>query len=81
MLAKFGDGESAVCAFDGCTARLTLETMTVDRHPVMGIDGGTYARGNIRPACAAHNSQHGGEESGRRRAQRRAERLAALDAP
>lgn len=60
LLAEFGDGEKAPCSFDGCAEVLTFDTITVDRFPVAGVDGGTYRRGNIRPACAAHNSEHGG---------------------
>lgn len=54
-----GDGEKVPCAF-GCGALLTVETVTVDRHPVAGIDGGTYAKTNIRPACMRCNASHGG---------------------
>lgn len=59
LLATFGDGTTAPCSFDGCEEVLTFETLTVDRFPVAGVDGGTYKRGNIRPACAFHNSQGG----------------------
>lgn len=31
----------------------------VDRWPVAGKDGGRYTRGNIRPACAPCNIDHG----------------------
>lgn len=59
LLVTFGDGEKAPCAFE-CGTVLTLETVTVDRFPVPGCRGGTYRRGNIRPACAPCNSRHGG---------------------
>lgn len=59
LLAEFGDGETALCSFDGCTVLLTFDTITVDRFPLSGIDGGRYVRGNIRPSCAFHNSQDG----------------------
>lgn len=49
----------AKCAFRGCPTILTLETVTVDRYPVPGALGGTYARDNIRPACATHNYGEG----------------------
>lgn len=39
---------------------MTIETITVDRYPVAGRDGGTYRRGNIRPACAPCNYAEGG---------------------
>ena len=36
-----------------------METVTVDRYPIPGCMGGTYVRGNIRPACATHNYGEG----------------------
>jgi hypothetical protein len=54
LVETFGDGLTVACAF-GCGRRLTVDTVTVDRYPVAGVDGGTYARGNIRPACAMCN--------------------------
>lgn len=66
LLTKFGDGETAVCSFDGCDVVLTFDTITVDRFPIMGCDGGTYRRENIRPSCAFHNSQHGAIEMHKR---------------
>ena len=36
-----------------------FDTITVDRYPVPGIDGGSYRHGNIRPACGTCNSRHG----------------------
>lgn len=58
LLAAFGDGSSAPCSY--CGVALTLDTVTVDRWPVPGCRGGRYVRGNIRPACGACNSSHGG---------------------
>jgi hypothetical protein len=58
LLGQFGDGEKAECAF-GCGAVLTLDTITVDRFPLPGCQGGTYVRGNIRPACSTCNSSRG----------------------
>lgn len=58
LLDHFGDGEKAECAF-GCGTVVSLDTITVDRFPVPGCQGGTYARGNIRPACSACNSSRG----------------------
>jgi hypothetical protein len=49
----------AKCAFRGCQTILTLETVTVDRYPIPGVLGGTYARDNIRPACASCNYGEG----------------------
>lgn len=76
LLREFGDGTSALCSFDGCDAVLTFETITVDRFPLTGIDGGTYVHGNIRPACGPHNSEHGGRLGAARRAAK-AERIVA----
>lgn len=59
LLNVFGNGEYAYCCFEGCTEALTFDTITVDRYPVAGIDGGTYKRGNIRPMCGFHNSSTG----------------------
>jgi hypothetical protein len=59
LLVTFGDGTTATCGF-GCGTVLTFETITVDRHPVPGCQGGRYVRGNIRPACGPCNSRHGG---------------------
>jgi hypothetical protein len=61
-----GDGEKVPCAL-GCGQMLTFETLTVDRHPVLGVDGGTYKRGNIRPACAHENYSEGGRLGNERR--------------
>lgn len=58
LLDTFGDGIIALCSFE-CGTELTFETITVDRYPIAGIDGGTYKRGNIRPACAFCNSSDG----------------------
>lgn len=62
----------AKCAFRGCQVILTLETITVDRYPIPGCEGGRYTRDNIRPACAAHNSEDGGRMGAARRRQRAA---------
>jgi hypothetical protein len=59
LLDTFGDGTTAPCAF-GCGTRVTIDTVTADRFPVPGCDGGRYVRGNIRPACGPCNSKHGG---------------------
>jgi hypothetical protein len=59
LLDAFGDGVRAACSF-GCGAVVTLETMSVDRYPIAGVNGGTYRRGNIRPACEPCNYTYGG---------------------
>lgn len=58
LLDTFGDGVTAPCFVDGCTAVLTFDTITVDRIQ-LGVDGGSYRRGNIRPACGSHNASEG----------------------
>lgn len=70
LLDTFGDGVKALCSF-GCGRSVTFETITVDRFPQLGIDGGTYRRGNIRPACGHCNSVDGGRVSAIRRAARK----------
>lgn len=57
LLSNFGDGRSVRCY--RCPQRLTDGTLTVDRI-VPGVEGGTYRRDNIRPACAGCNSETGG---------------------
>lgn len=59
LLKAFGDGETCLCSF-GCGTVLTFETVSPDRYPIPGADGGTYRRNNIRPACQRCQSKHGG---------------------
>lgn len=66
LLDTFGDGVSAPCSF-GCGEHVTFDTITVDRFPISGIEGGTYKRGNIRPACGPCNSADGSALGHRRR--------------
>lgn len=56
ILATFGDGISVLCF--NCDVVLLYSTLTVDRI-TPGARGGTYRRGNIRPACLACNSSLG----------------------
>lgn len=60
LVNTYGDGRVVACSFPGCSRLLTVETVTVDRFPIPGCRGGTYRRGNIRPACGPCNSTHGG---------------------
>lgn len=55
LLKTFGDGKRAPCRW--CGAKLDVHTITADRYPLAGIDGGTYRHGNIVPACATCNGQ------------------------
>ncbi len=59
MLGEFGDGATCECAFPDCTEVLTYDTVTADRYPLSGKEGGRYIRGNIRPACIACNAADG----------------------
>ena len=61
LLNTFGDGERVECSIKGpkCLGILTFSNITVDRYPVPGALGGTYRRGNIRPACLPCNSGEG----------------------
>lgn len=61
LLDTFGNGEIAFCSFHSCTKVLTFDTMTVDRFPIPGCEGGRYVRGNIRPACLECNTSDGGK--------------------
>lgn len=58
VLSAFGDGNTAKCSFD-CGTTLDFSSVTIDRFPVAGVDGGKYTRNNIRPACSECNSRHG----------------------
>lgn len=73
LLDTFGDGETAPCMIqfdENCLGTVREGTITVDRHPVPGIDGGTYEQGNIRPACGPCNSRAGNALREERRATR-----------
>jgi 5-methylcytosine-specific restriction endonuclease McrA len=59
MLTEFGDGTTVVCSFEDCDEILTYDTVTADRYPLSGKEGGRYIRSNIRPACGACNSADG----------------------
>lgn len=65
LLDQFGDGTTCQCST--CPTVLDFDSITVDRHPVAGVDGGTYRRGNIRPQCAPCASRQGGKMSAQRR--------------
>jgi 5-methylcytosine-specific restriction endonuclease McrA len=58
LLQTFGDGQVAECSF--CSRLVDFDSITVDRFPTPGCQGGTYRRDNIRPACGPCNSTHGG---------------------
>lgn len=56
LLAWFGDGISCLCY--SCAKVLVYSTLEADRI-IPGRLGGTYARGNIRPACGDCNKRSG----------------------
>lgn len=60
-----GEGVPA-CRCYRCGVLLSVDTVTVDRIKP-GIEGGTYRRENIRPACAHCNSETGGLLAARRK--------------
>lgn len=69
LIDTFGDGVTVMCSlrsYAGCLGMLTVETVTADRI-VPGIEGGTYRRDNIRPACGPCNSSTGGHLGNTRR--------------
>jgi len=74
MLSEFGDGISCLCAF--CGKVLLYSTMTKDRFPIPGRDGGKYVKGNVRPACMSCNARDGREWSKTHREELKARRVA-----
>lgn len=59
-----GDGATVRCY--RCPTVLDVDTITVDRiRP--GVEGGTYKRDNIRPACGPCNFETGGRLGAMRR--------------
>jgi hypothetical protein len=62
LLDTYGNGTVAPCSImfnEHCLITVDNDTLTVDRHPIPGCDGGTYDRDNIRPACGPCNSRAG----------------------
>lgn len=58
LLQTYGDGELTVCF--RCNVPLDYETVTADRI-IPGARGGTYERGNLRPACQPCQTETGNE--------------------
>ena len=71
LLDNFGNGETAKCY--RCPTVVDFVTITVDRI-IPGCEGGTYRRGNIRPACAPCNEETGGRLGAQRAAANRLSR-------
>jgi hypothetical protein len=75
LLATFGDGTLAPCSLQihpECPGVVDFDTVTVDRYPIPGCEGGGYEHGNIRPACNACNQKHGSQMGVERQRQKRA---------
>lgn len=71
LVDTFGNGETVQCST--CPAVLTVDTVTPDRWPVPGIEGGTYRRGNIRPQCFPCSCASGGYLAAERNKERKAD--------
>lgn len=74
LVNTFGDGEFVDChlrAVPGCWVAMTEWSVSADRI-VPGALGGTYARGNIQPACPPCQSHQGGKLGAARRKARKA---------
>ncbi|MCW2950796.1 MAG: hypothetical protein JWN41_1809 [Thermoleophilia bacterium] len=57
-LDRDGDGITVLCA-GTCGRRLTFSEVSLDRHPVAGIDGGRYKPDNVRAMCVPCNASDG----------------------
>ena len=70
LLDKYGDGHRAPCCMErhkpGCPGWVDYDSLTVDRWPIAGVDGGRYVRDNIRPAYGPCNYADGGKIGARR---------------
>ena len=58
-MAEYGWPSAGIVCCWLCGVPMTIDDLTVDR-VIPGIEGGTYARGNIRPACLKDNTERGG---------------------
>lgn len=65
LVVTFGNGVVVQCW--RCSTLLTCSTVTPDRFPVPGCEGGTYRRSNIRPCCLLCNVSDGGRLGRRKR--------------
>lgn len=71
LVETFGDGELVACHLQRsphCLYVLDVDNVSPDRLR-LGVDGGSYRRGNIRPACLPCQRHQGGEVGPRRRAE------------
>jgi hypothetical protein len=64
LLVTFGDGATAPCLAEQhhpeCSGSVTEDTISADRWPIPGCDGGRYTRDNIRPVSILCNALQGG---------------------
>jgi hypothetical protein len=80
LVEHFGDGIHVACFIQRspyCEWVLDEDTVSPDRIS-LGVDGGSYRRGNIRPACRPCQCHQGGVIGAARRAANKAARLAGL---
>jgi hypothetical protein len=74
LVEAFGDGEFVACFLQRsrhCLYVLDVDTVSADRLR-LGVDGGSYRRGNIQPACLPCQCHQGGQVGPAQKAARRA---------
>lgn len=69
LLNTYGDGIKVVCST--CPTELSFDTITIDRFPIPGCEGGRYTRDNIRPMCGPCNYSDGGKLGNLRKNERK----------
>lgn len=72
LVEEYGDGEFVACFLQRsprCLYVLDVTNVSPDRQ-VLGVDGGSYARHNILPACLPCQCHQGGQVGPARRAAR-----------
>lgn len=78
LVEQFGDGLFVACFLQSspyCLYVLDVDNVSADRLR-LGVDGGSYRRGNIRPSCGPCQADQGGEVGQQRKAALAAARLA-----
>lgn len=79
LVEEFGDGEHVACFLQRsahCLYVLDVTNVSADRI-VLGVDGGTYRRSNILPACLPCQCHQGGQVGPAQKAARQ-ERLTPM---
>lgn len=72
LVEEYGDGEFVACFLQRsprCLYVLDVTNVSPDRQ-VLGVDGGSYARHNILPACLPCQCYQGGQVGPARKAAR-----------